>query len=73
MQTGSVDEHQLGIRTVHDAAYGMPGGLRLRRGDHDLLADQRVGQSGLAGIRPTDKTRETRPKRWRFRHGLSIL
>src|SRR4029453_19085705 len=50
VQTWSVDQDELGIRPMHDAADGVPRGLRLCRGDDDLLADQRIGQRGFAGI-----------------------
>ena len=45
---------------VHDAAHHGAGGLRLVGGDHDLLADQRVGQRGLAGVGPARRTTRSR-------------
>ena len=50
VQPGGVDQHELAARPVHDAADGVPGGLRAVADDADLLADQRVGQRGLAGV-----------------------
>ena len=55
VQTRGVEHDQLGVRPVHDAAHDPPGGLRLARGDDDLLAHQRVGQRGLAGVRSPDE------------------
>ena len=45
---------------VHDAAHDGARGLRLVGGDHDLLADQRVGQRGLAGVRAGRRTTRSR-------------
>src|SRR5256714_486875 len=39
VQAGRVDEHELRVRPVQDSAYHVPRGLRLGRGDRDLLAD----------------------------------
>ena len=57
---GRVDQHQLGVRPVHDAADGVPGRLRLGGRDGDLAADQRVGQRGLAGVRAGRRSRRSR-------------
>ena len=38
VQAGGVDQDQLGVRPVHDAAHHGAGGLRLVGGDHDLGA-----------------------------------
>ena len=46
------------VRAVHDAADHGARGLRLVGGDHDLLADQRVGQRRLAGVGAADERRE---------------
>src|SRR5699024_9074310 len=46
------------VRAVHDAADGVPGGLRPAGGDRHLLADQRVGQRRLAGVRAPDHADE---------------
>ena len=61
VQPRGVDEDQLGVRAVHDPAYDGPGGLRLRGGDRDLRADDRVGQRGLAGVGPADEAGEAGP------------
>ena len=58
VQAGGVDQDQLRVLAVDDAAHDRPRGLRLVGGDHDLLADQRVGQRGLAGVRPAHERRE---------------
>ncbi|MEU8612619.1 hypothetical protein AB0C29_31965 [Actinoplanes sp. NPDC048791] len=41
---------------VQNAADDVPGGLRFVGRDGDLLTDDRIGQRGFTGIRPTDKT-----------------
>ena len=43
---------------LHDAAHDGARGLRLVAGDHHLLADHRVGQRGLAGVRPAHERHE---------------
>ena len=48
------------VRAVHDAAHHGPRGLRLVGGDHDLLADQRVGERRLAGVGPARRTTRSR-------------
>ncbi len=58
VQAGGVDQHQLGVRAVHDAADGVPGGLRAVGGDRDLRPHQSVGQGRLARVGPADETRE---------------
>ena len=63
MQAGGVDQHQLRVGPVHDAAHDGAGGLRARGGDRDLRADQRVGQGRLAGVGPPDEGRETAAER----------
>src|SRR5207248_5136734 len=62
VQTGRVDEDELRVRPVQYPADHVPGGLRLGRGDRDLLPDQRVGQRRLAGVRPADETGEPGPE-----------
>src|SRR5699024_10948277 len=59
VQARGVHDHQLGVGAVHDAAHHVPGGLRPVGGDRDLLADQRVGQRGLAGVRPAHEAHES--------------
>ena len=46
------------VRPVHDAADRVPGGLRPVADDADLLADQRVGQRRLAGVRAAHEAGE---------------
>ena len=58
VQPGGVDEDQLGVGAVHDAAHDGAGGLRLVGGDHHLAADQGVGQRRLAGVGPADERHE---------------
>ena len=52
VQAGGVHHDDLGFLAVHNAAHGVAGGFRLVGGDGDLLAHQRVGQRGLAGVGP---------------------
>ena len=59
VQARGVDQDQLRVVPVHDAADGVARGLRLGRGDRDLLADQGVGEGRLARIGPPDQHRET--------------
>ena len=58
VETGGVDQDQLGVVTVHDAAHDGARRLRLVGGDHHLAADQRVGQGRLAGVGPADERHE---------------
>ena len=58
---GGVDQDQLGVGPVHDAAHHGARGLRLVGGDHDLLPDQRVGQRRLAGVGTADEAGEAAP------------
>src|SRR5918998_6261635 len=63
VQAGGVDQHQLPARAVDDAADRVPGGLRPVADDADLLADQGVGQRGLARVGAAHQTGETAPVR----------
>ena len=58
VQAGGVDEDQLRVVAVDDAAHHVAGGLRLGRGDDDLLAHERVGQRRLARVGAPDERRE---------------
>ena len=58
VQTGRVDEHDLRILAVHQAADGVAGGLGLVSRDGDLVPHQRVGQGGLARIGAADERHE---------------
>ncbi|CAB4846611.1 unannotated protein [freshwater metagenome] len=58
VKAGRVDEYQLRVVAVDDAPDGVTRGLRLTRGDGDLLAHQGVGERGLAGIGSADETSE---------------
>ena len=58
VQPRGVDEHQLARRGRDDPADGVPGGLRLRRGDRDLVPDEGVGQRRLPGVGAPDETGE---------------
>ena len=62
VQPGGVDEDQLRGVGGRDPADGVPGGLRLARGDGDLVPHERVGQRGLAGIGPSDEAGEACPE-----------
>ena len=54
LKTGGVDEDELRTPDRADAGDAVPRGLRLGRGDADLLPDQRVQQRGFAHVRTTD-------------------
>ena len=58
VQAGRVDEDDLRILAVHQAADGVAGGLGLVSRDGDLLPHQRVGQGGLAGVGAADERHE---------------
>ena len=53
VQTRRIQQDILGIAPVHHAVNAVAGGLGLVRHDGDLLAHQRVGQTGLAHIGPS--------------------
>ena len=59
VQSGCIDQHDLEVLAVHDAADGVPGGLRALGGDGDLAAHQCVGQRRLTGVGPTDQADES--------------
>ena len=52
MQARGVQQHKLGILTVHHAVDPVAGGLGLVGDDGDLLPHQGVGEAGLAHIGP---------------------
>ena len=58
---GRVDEDDLAQPFDGDATQPRPGGLDLVGDDGDLLADQPVDQSRLAGIRRPDDRRKAAP------------
>ena len=58
VQAGCVNEDDLRILAVHQAADGVAGGFRLVSRDGDLLPDQGVGQGGLAGVGAADEGHE---------------
>ena len=58
VQPRGVDQDQLGVVAVDDAADGVPRRLRPVGRDRDLLADQRVGQRRLAGVGTADEAGE---------------
>ena len=49
---GQVDEDELVVLAVRDAVDPATGRVRHRRGDRDLLADERVHERRLADVRP---------------------
>ena len=53
-----VDDHELAVGAVQDAADRAPRRLRLVAGDRDLLADQRVRERRLADVRSADERDE---------------
>ena len=54
-EAGRVDEDDLGLAAHHDAAHGRARRLRLAGDDRHLLADERVDQRRLAGVRRADQ------------------
>ncbi len=58
VQAGRVDEDDLCILAVDQAADGVAGGLGLVSRDGDLLPHQGVGQGGLAGVGAADEGHE---------------
>ena len=52
VQARRVEQDILRIAAVHDAVDAVARGLRLAGDDGDLLAHQRVCQTGLADVRP---------------------
>ena len=53
MITGGIHKNKLGILPGDDAADPVAGGLGLIGNDGDLLANQVIGQGGLAHIGPS--------------------
>jgi hypothetical protein len=69
VQSGRVDDDELGVRSVDDSPNRPPGRLRLVARDSDLRADEGVRERGLAGVRPADETTKSRAER-ALRRGL---
>ncbi len=69
VQARRVDEHQLPAGDGMHAEDAMARGLRLRRDDADLVADQRVDQRGLAHVGAPDDRHQTAAERRRARPG----
>ena len=69
VQAGRVDDDQLRVGPVHDAADHPPRRLRAVARDRDLGADERVGERGLADVRTADQAREARPEDGLSRRG----
>ena len=61
VQAGGVDQDELRVRAVHDAAHGVPGRLRPVGGDRHLLADQSVREGGLARVGAAHEAGEAGP------------
>src|SRR2546427_4885656 len=55
LETRGVDENELGGRGGAHAAKAMPGGLRLARGDAELLSQQCVEQRGFSDVGASDQ------------------
>jgi hypothetical protein len=62
MQSRRVDEGQLHAGPVEHAEHAMARGLRARRDDRHLLADQSIDQRRLADIGTADQRGESRAK-----------
>ncbi len=62
VQPRGVDERDLRLRQAHDAEDAVAGGLRARRDDGQLGADQRIEQRRLADVRPPDQGGKTAAK-----------
>src|SRR5581483_11837657 len=58
METGRVDNDQLGIGIGADADDAATGGLRLGADDRDLMTDETVEQGGLADVGPAGEGQE---------------
>ena len=65
-----IDEHELRVRVGVDAMDAVARGLRLARGDADLLSDQVVEQRGLAHVGASNNGDESAAK-W-FRQAIRI-
>jgi hypothetical protein len=63
VQARRVDKDQLAVVAVDDPANGVARRLRLAGRDGDLVADQRIHESRLAGIGAADEAGETGPER----------
>src|SRR4051812_38545986 len=59
VQPGCVNDDELRVRAVDDAAHRVPGGLRVWARYGDLVTDERVGEGGLADVRTADDAGET--------------
>ncbi len=74
VDAGSVDDDELPGCRVHDPADRAPGGLRLRRRDRHLLADERVRERRLAHVRAADERHEPGAvSRSPWRHSTPIV
>src|SRR5262245_60358961 len=62
MQAGCVDEHDLEVVAVHNAADGVAGGLRTVRRDRHLRADQCIHQRRLPRVWTANETHEAGPE-----------
>ena len=62
VQAGGVHQDHLHGGGVVDRADAMPGGLRRRGGDDDLLSDDGVDQRRLAGVGTADQGHEAAPE-----------
>ena len=71
MDARSVDQHNLraglplALRHIDNTLDSVASGLRLRRDDRQLLADESIEQRGLAGVGATEDANETGAERHR--------
>ena len=62
LETGRIDEHELGVRFRQHGVDPVAGGLRLARDDADLLPHQSVRQRRLADIGASDDRHQSAAK-----------
>src|SRR5882724_2048022 len=72
LESGRIDEDELGRLGGEDAAKAMSRGLRLARGDAEFLSQQRIHQRGLADVGAPDQGDRAATKRLRSRHGTPV-
>src|SRR5258706_7480571 len=72
LESGRIDEDELGRMGGEDAAKAMSRGLRIARGDAEFLSQQRIHQRGLADIGAPDQGDRAATKRLRSRHGTPV-
>ena len=59
VQPGRIDEYHLRVRQILDAGDAVPGRLRPRGDDRELLTDQAVQKRGFPSVGPADERHES--------------